>query len=171
MGSICGVTLRNLMASMDTFLLVFIKYSVYLPDTIGKNFIMHFVQTTLLANGGTIPWGVIGLIAVLLVILYFFILAPQQNQKKEEEKFAKGMKIGDKVVTIGGIHGAIVDMDEHKVLIQMMYNDAQILLEKQAISLEATKNRYKLPAPSAKKKKSAKEKSKSAAPVSTKTKK
>ena len=125
---------------------------------------MPFFQTTLIADGG-ISVEMVLLGVALLVILYFFILAPQQNQKKAEEKFLKAIKIGDKVVTIGGIHGTIVDMDEHKVLIQMMYNDAEILLEKQAISPEATKNRYAPPAPSGKKKKDTKEKSKSSSPA------
>lgn len=124
---------------------------------------MPFVQNTLLADGGSISPGLIVLGLVVLVIIYFFILAPQQNQKKQEEKFLKAMKIGDKVITIGGIHGIIVDMDEHTVLVQMMYSDTQVLLEKQAISLEATKNRYAPPAPSAKKKKGTKGKSKPAA--------
>lgn len=132
---------------------------------------MHFVQTTLLADSGIISVPMLLFIGAILVIFYFFIFAPQKSQKKEEEKFAKAMKIGDSVVTIGGIHGIIADIDEHKVLIQMMYNGTQILLEKQAISPEATKNRYQQPAPSAKKKKGTKGKSKPSAAVATKTKK
>jgi len=124
---------------------------------------MPFVQNTLLADTGLL--SMIGIVLLILVIFYFFILAPQRNQKKEEEKFAKTMKVGDKVVTIGGMHGSIVDMDEHTVLIQMMYSDAQILLEKQAISPEATKNRYNPPEPSTKKQKGTKKTSKSSTPA------
>lgn len=131
---------------------------------------MPFCQNTLLADNGQLSMIVIALVVV--VIFWFFILSPQQNQKKEEEKFAKAMKIGDKVVTIGGMHGSIVDMNEHTVLIQMMYNDAQVLLEKQAISPEATKNRYKPPEPPAtKKNKGTKGKSKSSTSTPAKSKK
>jgi len=144
---------------IGTFLLFFIKYSVYLPPIQLKKIIMMSFVLNMLFDGNGL---MILMILALVLIFWFFILAPQQNQKKEEEKFLNSMKTGDKVVTIGGIHGTIADMDDQKVLIQMMYSDAQLLLEKQAISPEATKNRYQLPAPPKKKKKGAKGKSQSA---------
>lgn len=52
------------------------------------------------------------LIGGVVVVFYFFMLRPQQKKRKEEQQFRESLSKGDKVVTIGGIHGKIASMDE-----------------------------------------------------------
>lgn len=55
-----------------------------------------------------------GLIAL---VFYFFMIRPQMKRTKEAKKFREGLAKGDKVVTIGGIHGKIVEINENTVVI------------------------------------------------------
>lgn len=74
-----------------------------------------------------------------MVIFYFFMIRPQMRKQKEIKKHRESLKIGDKVITIGGIHGKIVDMDETTVVLEV--NDkTKIKFEKTAISAESTAN-------------------------------
>lgn len=75
----------------------------------------------------------------IMVIFYFFMIRPQMRKQKEIKKHRESLKIGDKVITIGGIHGKIVDMDETTVVLEV--NDkTKIKFEKTAISAESTAN-------------------------------
>ncbi len=47
------------------------------------------------------------LIAAIFVIFYFLLIRPQQKQQKEHDQMLKDLKIGDKVLTSGGLYGTI----------------------------------------------------------------
>ncbi len=49
------------------------------------------------------------MIGLIVVVFYFFMIRPQAKKQKEEKKFRESIKKGDKVVTVGGIHGKIAD--------------------------------------------------------------
>ncbi|MGA0435756.1 MAG: preprotein translocase subunit YajC, partial [Flavobacteriales bacterium] len=72
------------------------------------------------------------LIGGMFVIMYLFMIRPQMKKQKEAKSFREGLSKGDKVVTIGGIHGKIVDMNERTVLIQV--DGAKIRVEKSALN-------------------------------------
>lgn len=55
--------------------------------------------------------GSIIMIVALFVIMYFFMIRPQQKQQKELRNFIDNLKVGDKVVTSGGIHGKVRRVD------------------------------------------------------------
>ena len=57
---------------------------------------------------------------------------PQQKKQKELKKFRESMAVGDKVVTIGGIHGKILAVDESTVLIGT--ESGKMRMDKTAIS-------------------------------------
>lgn len=57
--------------------------------------------------------------ALIFVIFYFMILRPQQKRSKERQKMLDSLKKGDKVVTSGGMHGKIVNVDEKTVLLDV----------------------------------------------------
>lgn len=80
----------------------------------------------------------------IAVIIYFFFIAPQRKQRQEQQDFLETLKVGDKVVTVGGIHGIVVDMTEHQIVMQME-NNAECLMEKQALSAEITNKLYRQP--------------------------
>lgn len=61
----------------------------------------------------------IGMFALIFVIFYFFIIRPQNKKQKETEKMIAGVKKGDKVVTIGGIHGVVTSTKETTVVVKV----------------------------------------------------
>ncbi len=48
----------------------------------------------------------------LIAVFYFFMIRPQQKKQKALQKAREAMKVGDKVVTAGGIHGRIKEVGE-----------------------------------------------------------
>lgn len=65
-------------------------------------------------NGGAINLVLMGLI---FVVFYFFMIRPQQKKQKEIKKFRENLKPGDRVITIGGIHGKVLEITDTTVLI------------------------------------------------------
>ncbi|GAB4365736.1 MAG: hypothetical protein Kow00128_08570 [Deltaproteobacteria bacterium] len=65
--------------------------------------------------------GMAGLIPLLLmfVIFYFLLIRPQQKQARKREEFIKNLKIGDRVVTNGGLHGEIKGMTETTLTLEI----------------------------------------------------
>lgn len=55
-----------------------------------------------------------GMIILLIVVFYFFMIRPQQKRQKETKKFRDGLKKGDAVLTAGGIHGRISEINADK---------------------------------------------------------
>ena len=55
----------------------------------------------------------------IIAIFYFFIIRPQNKKQKETEKMIAALKKGDKVVTIGGIHGVISSTKEKTVVVKV----------------------------------------------------
>jgi len=81
--------------------------------------------------------GSMTLIFILLIILifYFFMIRPQQKKQKQIEEFRNKLAKGDKVTTIGGIHGKIREIKERTFVIEIA-NDVCIEVEKAAISID-----------------------------------
>jgi preprotein translocase subunit YajC len=57
--------------------------------------------------------------ALIIVIFYFFIIRPQNKKQKETKRMLDALKKGDKVVTIGGLHGVIDKVKESTVVIKV----------------------------------------------------
>ena len=57
--------------------------------------------------------------AMVLGILYFMILLPMKKQRKKVQEFQTGLKVGDKVITTGGIYGSITRVNDNSVQIQV----------------------------------------------------
>lgn len=60
-----------------------------------------------------------GIISIVLMfaIFYFLLIRPQQKQQKAVKEMQSALKKGDKIVTIGGLHGIIDAIDEDKVVL------------------------------------------------------
>ncbi len=56
---------------------------------------------------------------LIIAIFYFFIIRPQNKKQKETEKMINALKKGDKVVTIGGIHGVVSSTKEKTVIVKV----------------------------------------------------
>lgn len=61
-------------------------------------------------------------IAAVLAIFYFVILLPVRRQKKKVQEFLDALKVGDKIVTSGGIFGSIAKLSEQSVQLQIAPN-------------------------------------------------
>ena len=56
---------------------------------------------------------------LIIAIFYFFIIRPQNKKQKETQKMIDALKKGDKVVTIGGIHGVVSATKEKTVIVKV----------------------------------------------------
>lgn len=70
---------------------------------------------------------------VLIGVFYFFLIRPQQRRTKEHQKLVDSLKVGDKVVTIGGMYGTIKSLSEKTALLEIA-KGVKILVSKTAIS-------------------------------------
>jgi preprotein translocase subunit YajC len=71
--------------------------------------------------------------ALMFVVFYLFMIRPQMKKTKEDKKFRDELQKGAKVVTIGGIHGKVVEVKEAYVSIEVA-NGVKLKVEKTAIS-------------------------------------
>ena len=76
------------------------------------------------------------MLVLILVVFYFFMIRPQMKKQKELKKFREGLSVGDKVVTIGGIHGKILEVAESTILINVE-SGYKTIVEDQAIERTA----------------------------------
>jgi preprotein translocase subunit YajC len=60
--------------------------------------------------------------AAIIAIFYFLIIRPQNKKQKETQKMLAALKKGDKIVTIGGIHGVIQSVKEGSVIVKVDEN-------------------------------------------------
>ncbi|MFZ9587034.1 MAG: preprotein translocase subunit YajC [Crocinitomicaceae bacterium] len=72
------------------------------------------------------------MLGLMVIVFYFFMIRPQMRKQKELKKFREGLKVGDKIVSIGGIHGKILEVTDATVLIQS--EGTKLRLEKSAVS-------------------------------------
>ena len=80
--------------------------------------------------------GILGMvlpIALIFVIFYVFIIRPQNKKQKETQKMIDALKKGDKVITIGGIHGVISSVKDQTVIVKVD-DDAKIEFTRSAIA-------------------------------------
>ncbi len=89
-----------------------------------------FLQTA--AGSGSLLMSVLPF-GLIILIFYFFIIRPQNKKQKETEKMIAALKKGDKVVTIGGIHGVISSTKEQTVIVKVD-DGAKIEFSRSAIS-------------------------------------
>ncbi|HNQ13279.1 MAG TPA: preprotein translocase subunit YajC [Bacteroidia bacterium] len=94
-------------------------------------------QTILLQQSGAAMQQLI-MILLIIVIFYFFMIRPQMKKAKQEREFKQGVQKGDKIVTIGGVHGRIIEVAETTFLVEIDSN-VKVRIEKTAISAEASK--------------------------------
>ena len=89
-------------------------------------FVLMSLVTPVFAQGGTKPGGFgfgsfLPMMLVMFFIIYFFMIRPEQRKQKEKKNLLGNIKKGDKVITIGGIHGTVdkVKSDEGQIVIKV----------------------------------------------------
>ena len=96
--------------------------------------ILQAAQAAPAQGGGLSMWI---MLALIFVVMWFFMIRPQRKQQKELQAFRDGLKKGDKVVTVGGIYGTVVEVKEGTVLIEVD-NNVKIRVSKQALVKDYT---------------------------------
>lgn len=70
---------------------------------------------------------------LIFVVFYFFIIRPQKKKEDQRKRMIDAVKKGDKIVTIGGIHGTVTQVDDASVLAQVDTN-MKLRFDKNAIA-------------------------------------
>ncbi len=78
------------------------------------------------------PWGSLLMIVALIAIFYFLMIRPQQKKQKEIKKFRDGIKVGDRIITAGGIHGKVTSVKDDTFSINIA-NDVNIKIDKGSV--------------------------------------
>ena len=81
---------------------------------------------------GVQKYGSFLFIILLIVVFWLFFIRPQSKKAKEEQKFRESLQKGDKVVTIGGFHGKVVEVKDTTVVISLAPN-TEVEVEKTAL--------------------------------------
>jgi preprotein translocase subunit YajC len=74
-----------------------------------------------------------GFLVLMVIVFYFFMIRPQMKKAKEQKKFREGLKKGDKIVTIGGLHGKIAEVQETTIIVETE-SGIKLKFEKSAVS-------------------------------------
>jgi preprotein translocase subunit YajC len=103
-----------------------------------KDFVLSLLMANPQAAGDAQGGGAGGFMTFLpfvaiIAIFYFLIIRPQNKKQKETQKMLSALKKGDKVVTIGGIHGTIQSVKEQSVVLKVDDN-TKIEFNRSAIS-------------------------------------
>lgn len=90
------------------------------------------------ASGGGGPIFQFVFFGAIILVFYFFMIRPQQKKAKDQKKFIEEIKKGDYVVTIGGAHGYVGEIEGDTFVLEVE-KGGRIRFNKSAISMEATR--------------------------------
>ncbi len=75
-----------------------------------------------------------GPLILLFVVFYFMLIRPQQKRQKETAEMQNALKVGDKIVTIGGLHGIVDAINEENMTITLKSTDgSRLVFDRSAI--------------------------------------
>ncbi|QNG61093.1 preprotein translocase subunit YajC [Metabacillus idriensis] len=74
----------------------------------------------------------VGPLILMFAIFYFLLIRPQQKQQKKVREMQDSLSKGDKIVTIGGLHGIVDSIDEEKVIVKAG-DGSRLTFERRAI--------------------------------------
>ena len=92
----------------------------------------------LTATAGAGMGSTLIMMVLMIAIFYFMLIRPENKRKKEAEQMRSAVKKGDKITTIGGIVGTVVDVKESRIVMETGADQVRIELEKWAISSNET---------------------------------
>ncbi|HIZ85207.1 MAG TPA: preprotein translocase subunit YajC [Candidatus Coprenecus stercoravium] len=107
------------------------------------NLITFLLQTSAGQAGQQAPgsfweqYSFLILMILIFVVMYFFMIRPQQKKQKEIVKWRESLKKGDKVVTVGGIYGTIVEVKDTFLLVEIDSN-VKIRVDKSSVVKDIT---------------------------------
>lgn len=96
--------------------------------------LLILLQATESTDGG---WMSMLPLFLILIVFYFFFIRPQTKKNKDQKKFREALKKGEKVVTLGGIHGKIAEVKETTIVLEVG-NQVKLTVEKSAVVMDTT---------------------------------
>jgi preprotein translocase subunit YajC len=87
------------------------------------------------AGGGM---SMIFMLVAMVAVFYFMMIRPENKRKKEAEAMRSALKVGDKITTIGGVVGTVVDVKDDKFVIETSADRVRIEFQKWALSTNET---------------------------------
>jgi len=87
------------------------------------------------SQGGS-PFAQFIPLLLIIVIFYFFMMRPQLKKAKDQKKYLENLKKGDKILTIGGIYGKIVEIRDDNTIIMEVEDGGKLKISKNAVSME-----------------------------------
>lgn len=96
------------------------------------------MQTILLQASQSSPYQSLILFGGVALVFYFFMIRPQQKKQKDQKKFIAEIKKGDQVVTIGGIHGKVLTVNDDTLVLEVD-KGVKMTIQKSSVSLESSK--------------------------------
>ncbi len=73
----------------------------------------------------------------IILVFYFFMIRPQQKKVRDQKKFREELTKGMAIVTIGGMHGRLVSMDDDTITLEVD-KGTRLTFDKTSVSMEAT---------------------------------
>lgn len=98
----------------------------------------HFLEEAVqpVAGGGLI--SMLPMLLIMVGVFYFMLIRPENKRKKEAEQLRSSIKNGDKITTIGGIVGTVVDVKSDTFVIETSADQVRIEFTKWALSTNET---------------------------------
>jgi len=97
---------------------------------------LSFLEMTPEAGGSMISTVV--MLVVMLGVFYFMLIRPENKRKKEAEQMRSAVKVGDEIITIGGVVGTVVNVKEERIVLETSADRVRIEFTKWAISSNET---------------------------------
>lgn len=88
----------------------------------------------MLQAGGQSTTSFMVMMGAMVIVMYFFMIRPQQKKVKLQKQFNDNLKKGDKIITNGGVHGKVVQLDTTTLIIES--EGTRLKIEKASISAE-----------------------------------
>lgn len=101
--------------------------------------LLHILLMTPPQGGGAGGSGMASsliFLVLIFVVFYFFFIRPQVKRQKDQKKFREGLAKGQKIITIGGIHGKIAEMQETTCTIEVE-GGVKLKIEKSAVAADS----------------------------------
>ncbi len=99
---------------------------------------MNLFNTMLLAgqaapSSGIDKFMLPAVLVAFIVFYYFLFIRPQSKKRKDQENMLKNIKKGDRVITIGGVHGKVSNTKDNEVTLKVDAN-TEITFDRNAVS-------------------------------------
>jgi len=72
-------------------------------------------------------------ILIMVLVMYFLMIRPEQKRKKKEKAMLDALKRGDRICTIGGIYGTIMDIKDDTITLSVGRDNLSMVIARWAV--------------------------------------